>query len=255
MKKLIFAAMALLAATSMTAQKIYDHQRIGGQAKGYTFKTNKVLGYVYDRHLRYYFLGGDSLAVNTFDSETLEGSITIPATITYNKKKYRIVKLKDCAFEKQYYLDSITLPPSIKHIPATCFYWCNHLKHVEAPGLESIGPGSFRYTRLKRVIIPDGVKRIYHDAFIQCTDTKYVELPESVTELGNDAFGYCNHIDTVKVHYPHPIKFNERAFWTDAELHQSNMPRQRIVLLCPKGTKEEYKNAEGWKYFWDFIEY
>lgn len=254
MKKIILASLMVCAAITTNAQKIHDTQRIGGQAKSYTFKTNKVLGYVYDKNLRYYFLGGDSMAVNTFDSQTLEGSITIPATITYNKKKYRIVKLKDCAFEKQYYLDSIMLPPSIKHIPATCFFWCNHLKYVNAPGLESIGAGSFRYTRFRRVIIPNGVTRIYHDAFIQCTDTKYVELPKNEIELGNDAFGDCR-IDTVKVHYPHPTKFNQRAFWSEAELYQSNMPRRRIVLLCPKGTAKEYEVAEGWKYFDKFVEY
>lgn len=236
-------------------RRICNTQRIGGQARGYTFKTNKVLGYVYDKNLRYYFLGGDSLAVNTFDYQTLKGSITIPATITYNKKKYRIVKLKDCAFEQQQYLDSIMLPPSIKDIPPTCFYWCNNLKYVNAPGVETIGAGSFRYTRFERVVIPNGVRSIYNEAFIQCSSTKYVELPDNEIVLGDDAFGYCNHIDTVKVHYLHPIKFNERAFWTDAELHQSNMPRQRIVLLCPKGTAKEYEAADGWTYFDRFVEY
>ena len=64
--------------------------------------------------------------------------------------------------------------------------------------LEKIGYGAFDYANIKRMIIPDSVYCIEHDAFFEST-LEYVKLPnyqgDKEITLGDQIFAYCNNIE------------------------------------------------------------
>lgn len=251
MKKLLLMTLAMCTSVSTPAQQIIkDTQYIGGKAQR-NFRTDKVLGYVYDSTLKYHLLGGDSVEVSGKEQWERKGSITVPATIIWRKKKYRIVRLKEAAFENYWYADSIFLPTSIKEIPPTCFRCCSHLAYVDMPSVTKIGPGSFFRTDIEKLIISNRIKYIGSYAFGECDKLKYIELPDNDIIIRDNAFNGAR-IDSIKVYYLQPTSFNWKAIWLD---RGSNYPKRHIRLLVPKGTKEAYKVANDWKYFWEFVEY
>ncbi|MBP1563195.1 MAG: leucine-rich repeat protein [Oscillospiraceae bacterium] len=61
-----------------------------------------------------------------------------------------------------------------------------------------IGDGAIKQIAgIKRIIIPDGVKRIGAEAFYFCPDLTAVEIPDSVTEIGSRAFAGCDYITSI----------------------------------------------------------
>lgn len=251
MKKIVLTILILFCAVCVNAQqKIKDTQYIGGKAQR-NFRTDKVLGYVYDSTLRYYLLGGDSVEVCGKEQWERKGSINVPATIIWRNKKYRIVRLKECAFENYWYVDSVFLPTSIKEIPPTCFRCCSNLKYVYMPSVTKIEAGSFYRTDIEKLVIPRQITYIGSYAFCECRDLKYIEFPDTELTLQDNAFNGAR-IDSVKVKYPHPIAFNWKSIWLD---QGSNYPKRQITLLCPKGTAGEYRNDDNWQYFRTFAEY
>lgn len=54
-----------------------------------------------------------------------------------------------------------------------------------------IGSQAFAYSEVESVIVPDGMKTIGHNAFIECHDLKSIQIPNSVTKIGSMAFYGC----------------------------------------------------------------
>ena len=86
----------------------------------------------------------------------------------------------------------------------------------ETDGSEKkIAPGSFeiegdvlkRYVddgKTEDIIIPDGIKKIYHRAFENCEVIKSVVIPEGVEDIGTDVFAGCTKLE--KITFPSTIK-------------------------------------------------
>lgn len=75
----------------------------------------------------------------------------------------------------------------LKKIGADAFYRCYCLNNVEFPdGLEEIGRGAFRNTKLESVIVPPSVRVIHQSAFCECDDLRKVVLSEGLEVLGTD---------------------------------------------------------------------
>lgn len=47
---------------------------------------------------------------------------------------------------------------------------------------------------IKEIIIPDGVKRIDHAAFMNCTELEKINIPDSVQYIGSSAFLFCENL-------------------------------------------------------------
>lgn len=73
-------------------------------------------------------------------------------------------------------IESITLPPSVKHVYAYAFFCCSELKRIEMPEVETIGDKAFEF----------------------CKKLQELSLPNSLLSIGKDAFHYCG-VTTIKL--------------------------------------------------------
>ena len=75
------------------------------------------------------------------------GSITIPASVTYNGKTFNVVSIGDYAFRDCSSITSVTIPTSVRAVPAIedeTFFGCKSLKGVIIPeSVQSVGEEAF----------------------------------------------------------------------------------------------------------------
>lgn len=81
-------------------------------------------------------------------------------------------------------------------------------------GVMEIGDNAFcascdesSYYRLKKVVIPDGCKRVGREAFYSCIGLRKVEIPESVKEIGEDAFYDCSKAEVIINKFEEDFKY------------------------------------------------
>ena len=103
-------------------------------------------------------------------SNEYTGAVTIPETVTYNSKTYRVTSIRSSAF-----------------------YWCSRLTSINIPkGVTEIGDSAFyNCSRLTSITLPKGVTSIGDYAFRNCDSLTSITLPEGVTSIGDRAFYYC----------------------------------------------------------------
>ena len=132
---------------------------------------------------------------NEYDDE-YSGSITIPATVTYDGVEYNVTSIGDESFRGCNWLTAISIPESVTSIGELAFHGCNKLTDINIPeGVTSIGENAFRYCRnLTDINIPKGVTKIQDYTFSECTSLTNITLPEGVTSIGNIAFSDCTSL-------------------------------------------------------------
>ena len=135
---------------------------------------------------------------------------------------HSVTSIGNWTFSGCYGLTSITIPNSVTRIEEHAFSNC--------PGLISL-------------TIPNSVTSIGRGAFNNCTGLTSVTIPNSVTSLGDYAFSGCNNIETVVSLNPSPP--SGISFPSDVYLG---------TLYVPVGSEFAYRNAEGWKNFYEIIE-
>ena len=70
----------------------------------------------------------------------------------------------------------------------SAFFYCKSLKNVSLPeGLKVIGAYCFKQSGLLEINVPKTVKKIFKEAFNECTKLKKVSPLKNV-EVGEDAF-------------------------------------------------------------------
>ena len=214
MKKLFTLLFAIVATTALWA---HDFEVNGIYYNILADKTNEV-------EVTYY---GDAYWSNDFK---YSGSITIPATVTFNGITYKVTRIGNDACRECPSLELVTIPHSIKSMGNNAFYDCNNLiktnftgtvadwcsitferysanpisssenlyingtelEHLEVPGtVDSISSLSFyRNNSLKSVKIADGVKGIGQRAFANCKGITSVSLPQSLQYIKEYALHY-----------------------------------------------------------------
>ena len=211
MKKLVTLLLALVATTALWA---YDFEVDGIYYNILTDKTNEVGVTSGDLH------GGYS------------GSVTIPATVTYNGTTYSVTSIGYCAFADCSGLTSITIPNSVTSILEKAFSGCSGLTSITIPnsvtsiGLEAFNncsglvnpvynahcfaymPTSYEGT----YTIPEGIKQIAGGAFSGCRNLTSITIPNSVTSIGDGAFYKCFGLTSFTI--PNSVtSIGNHAFW------------------------------------------
>lgn len=126
--------------------------------------------------------------------------ISVRDGIVYNKEETEMVSAAPCALEK----DVLTLPDTLKEIPAGSFKVCKGIKKlVFGKNITSIGNGAFAYSNIENVQMNDNVTVLDEYAFYYCTKLANVDLSKSLTKIdGYETFKYTDalkHIDLKNV--------------------------------------------------------
>ena len=193
-----------------------------------------MLASAYDAEIDgiYYNFSGDEAEVTYLDFYVGDyvGSVTIPASVTYNSKTYSVTSIGDFAFSNCFSLTSITIPNSVTSIGYAAFYNCSSLTSVTIPNsVTSIGGSAFfgcsslqyneydeacylgndenpyvvlvmaKSTDITVCDINAKCKFIYESAFVWCNGLTSVNIPNSVTSIDDEAFYGCSGLTSIKV--------------------------------------------------------
>lgn len=174
-------------------------------------------------------------------------------------------------------LTSVVLPESIKSLTFRSFYGCTSLKSITAPGVESIHSSFGNCTSLESIDLPS-LKVISGDAFANCTNLRNITLPQGVVVLGDiynggGAFNGCSNLKSITLPATlQSIGSDEKSYLfqgcsalkniivsnpTPVALAETNFDATTYInatLKVPVGSLEAYKNADGWKNFFNIIE-
>lgn len=136
--------------------------------KAYDFKTDGVYYMIVN-------MSKNTVCV-TSGENSYSGNITIPETVSYQNRTFRIIGIADAAF-KNSNITSISLPNSMRLICSEAFRNCSNLKSVDFPdSLVYIGTAAFRQSGLEALVLPDNVRVVDVAAFADCSSLRTVVL-------------------------------------------------------------------------------
>ena len=127
--------------------------------------------------------------------------IVIPASITWEGKKYPVTELGAKCFEDCSSLTSVTIPSSVTSLGKNCFGGCSSLTSVTIPSsVTSLGSSCFSWcSRLTSITISSSVTSLGDNCFNFCSSLTSINIPSSVTSLGNYCFYGCSSLTSVTI--------------------------------------------------------
>ena len=190
-----------------------------------------TLSWAYDFEVDgiYYYKNSDGTSVtvtfkNTSDN-SYSGSVTIPATVTYDSKNYDVTSIGYRAFKNCGGLTSIDLPNSVTSIGDEAFFGCSGLTSITIPNsVTIIGSWAFYFcSGLTSISIPNNVTSIGEYAFYNCSGLTSIDIPNSVTSIGRQAFRDCSGLTSVTI--PNSVtSIGEAVFYECSGLTSFTIP-------------------------------
>ena len=128
-------------------------------------------------------------------------------------------------------------------IAGDAFYNCSGLTFITIPNsVTSIGYYAFSgCSGLTSVTIGNSVTSIGSWAFEGCSGLTSITIPNSVTSIGYYAFSQCPSLTELVSLASIPPVCNAGVF--------ENVDKSLCTLKVPKGSKDDYRQADGWKDF------
>lgn len=136
--------------------------------------------YDFEEGILYYKITGDNTVevANNGGYVKYAGNITIPNSVVYESKEYKVTGIGHKAFAENYSLRSVNISNGVTSIGDSAFYSC---------------------VSLTSVTIPENVTSIGNHAFFDCYDLTSINIPESVTKIGDYAFYNCNGLTSINI--------------------------------------------------------
>ena len=161
----------------------------------------------------YYNYCGTNEVEVTDGGTKYSGAITIPDSVQHDGKTYSVTSIGEYAFENWTGLTSITIPNSVTSIGEYAFKNCTGLTSITIPNsVNSIGSRALAYCYSLKNIEVEANNSNYSDIdgvlFDKETSTliaypnakgKVYTIPNSVTSIGNFAFGGCTGLASVTI--------------------------------------------------------
>lgn len=228
----------------------------------------------------------NDLAKVTRKNGGYSGDITIPETIKYEDKTYRVTSIDDYTFHYNSELTSVILPNSITTIGHSAFSYCENLASIStSTNITSIGQRAFfGCKKLKEISLPNSVTEIGDMAFEGCSSLTNFTIPSSMTCINYRTFYECSNLTSITI--PQNIKYvyddafrdctnlsyvlirklsdlGESVFYGCCNLTkvicltkvplQTNFgafsPSENTILYVPEEAINEYKATYPWKVF------
>ncbi len=164
-------------------------------------------------------------------------------------------------------IKELILDSNLDYIDRCAFQGCNQLEKIQIKKVEAIAFCAFDgCCKVRTVILGEGVKRIDDYAFCRNYSLKEIELPNSLKSVGHNAFQYCDSLKTIKI--GDCIEKIDRYAFADCKSIESivisaTVPPQidddtfdiktylNCTLYVPTESIDLYKDAYGWKGFWN----
>lgn len=144
-------------------------------------------------------------------TNTPSGSVVIPATVTYNNRKYNVTAITGVNSG----VTSVEIPEGVTSI-GIAFKDKKSLTSVVIPSsLQQIGEYAFSgCSSLLSINIPEGVTYIGNGGFASCAKLSSITIPSSLTAMAQNAFIYCSGINTITWNAKRCADFKEAPFNT-----------------------------------------
>lgn len=161
-------------------------------------------------------------------SNEYSGAVTLPESVTYNGKTYRVTSIGEYAFRDCSRLTSINIPNSITSIPRyDTFKGCSGLEELIL-NVSQIDLWFNKNTTIKKVILGEDVKIIKSNAFFGCSSLTSINIPQSVTSIGSSAFEDCSSLTCITI--PNVNYIAEKTFFDCKNLTSVNIPKSVISI-------------------------
>ncbi|MDE7385822.1 MAG: leucine-rich repeat domain-containing protein [Muribaculaceae bacterium] len=181
-----------------------------------------------------------------------------------------IAAIPDSVFANCTALESIAFGENtaITEVGECGFMNCPKLSFGEdfIPGLEKIGAEAFRNTAITEVKLNEAVDVVYDSTFDNCRKLTYADLGERVRSIGKDAFKNCD-LRTVRLGSAlrsvgdgaFNRNFNLENVYCNSTLapeayDNSFLEGYDATLHVPKGARQRYMIASGWRYFANIVQ-
>lgn len=198
-----------MAATASAAGKKTDYSyAVNGGNIYFDPTTGTITGCdssVYEADIPREILGIPVVAIgdSAFYSSKLS-KVTIPTSVTS-------IGARAFAYSK---LKSIVIPNSVTYLGTTPFFSCKNLESITIPGsvkeIPALGGGMARFSSLKEIIIQEGVEKISGSLF-QYAAIEELVFPNSLKEISTSTLFSCKNLR--KVTFGTGIKYiNAAAF-------------------------------------------
>ena len=156
-----------------------------------------------------------------------------------------------CGCQFPNWTQTITIPDEVEVLGKEAFAYCSNAKITTLPKqLKEIGVSAFQECKNMpaEIIVPEGVKRIYANAF-SGTDVKKLTLPASLELLEN--IGSLKGLESIvcQASTPPSTVTAYETGWYDFYGYF-----QTAVLEVPAGCKQAYQQHEDWGKFKNIVE-
>lgn len=154
-------------------------------------------------------------------------------------------------------LESVTLSENLTKLPSEAFNGTTKLHHITIPNkINIIESSAFSGSGLVEVKIGDneqpliGKVEIKYEAFSECANLAKIYLAGNVSKIDTRAFSSCSALRYI---YSYAVAAPElyNTYYTPADDAFPSTVYIESVLNVPVGAETSYKNAPGWKNFWN----
>ena len=143
-------------------------------------------------------------------------------------------------------LDTTTVIPAGKWLPASMFDECGKLINIYVPeGVSKIGSATFETcTGLTSVTLPSSVQQIVDGLnFAYCNRLQFVEIGSGITEIGSQAFIGCTNLTALTITATTPPIIGNNV------LQAAN----NAYFYVPDEAVNDYKSAASWASYADRV--
>ena len=167
--------------------------------------------------------------------------------------------------------EKITIPSTCTRIGMYAISCCKNLKEINVLSNITTIPQGFAYLNpaLEKVTLPSTILTLDKQAFAICEVLTTIDLPYKLETIGEECFLNCYSLDSIVL--PPTLKhIGKSAFMNCTSMDKiyslAQTPptcedavvfigvEQDTPVYIPVGTMDSYQNANGWKYFSNFIE-
>lgn len=147
-------------------------------------------------------------------------------------------------------------------------YWENGGNHTYYNTLNNAFSGGAFYNcrSLKEVKMPKTLVSLGTRTFYNCYNLESVVMPESLTELGEGTFYDCRNLTSIALNFNNIERYGENAFY-NAKLEEIRLTSTKVpvltgtslinpdvcVVVVPASALSAYREADGWKNFYQQI--